>query len=411
MSSDPYFTEFTIPTGLRVYYRYADVPWFHTVIGLHVGHRDDPPGKEGTAHLLEHQLSSGTQGLPLMNPTQLERWIGEQRFELNHGSTNNDVTVYAAKAEVQRANELFDFLHRFVFLPRLDVGFEHDRQIVRHERTTRGSVREREARSARDRAVFGSHRLATTEGCPEDVVLNALTPDDVQAMHRRYYHYRNAVMVVGGGLGIVDLKRVLGDIFTQPYDDRAPRPQPPGIFFEPPRPNFYHSHAKKSVESVSVEYVWHLSPLERRNAYGFVVLRNTLSRLLFDRLRVEEELVYSVGVHQGFNIDRVHLVISTKVRPENVDRVRAIIEHTMRNVEGLRANFDDDRKRTVLTILFEDNHIAGQISNATHEINIFGMPLSPQERVGVFESLQERDLDPFVDLLAPERAYVELYEH
>jgi zinc protease len=84
--------EFRLENGLRVVVqRDARQPLFAFVVSYEVGHRDDPPGFEGLAHLVEHLSFRGSRHLaPYQGLYELER-VGALD---KNGATGPDNTVY-----------------------------------------------------------------------------------------------------------------------------------------------------------------------------------------------------------------------------------------------------------------------------------------------------------------------------
>ena len=60
---DPYaeLQRFQLSNGLSVYLGTWNRPWLKAAMMVHSGAREDPEGKEGTAHFLEHLLIENVQ--------------------------------------------------------------------------------------------------------------------------------------------------------------------------------------------------------------------------------------------------------------------------------------------------------------------------------------------------------------
>jgi zinc protease len=91
--------EFRLQNGLRVLVqRDARQPLVAFVVSYEVGHRDDPPGYEGLAHLVEHLAFRGSRHLgPYQGMRELEK-IGALR---KNGATGPDNTIYYALLPAQ----------------------------------------------------------------------------------------------------------------------------------------------------------------------------------------------------------------------------------------------------------------------------------------------------------------------
>jgi insulinase (Peptidase family M16) len=80
------FTSTTLPNGLTVYVQPRKVSWVYVGIVVHAGAKEDPPGRQGLAHLVEHLVSENIEGLPF---PMLER-----RFQALGATAHFGMTSY-----------------------------------------------------------------------------------------------------------------------------------------------------------------------------------------------------------------------------------------------------------------------------------------------------------------------------
>ena len=85
--------EFTLRNGIHVIaVRRRDVPVFSAYIGVKAGGIDEPPGKSGLAHMLEHMAFKGT---PEIGTSQEFSMIYERNGAQGlNASTSKDMTNY-----------------------------------------------------------------------------------------------------------------------------------------------------------------------------------------------------------------------------------------------------------------------------------------------------------------------------
>lgn len=184
-------------------------------VWYHVGSKDEPPGKNGFAHLFEHVMFQGSKNVGEdMFFKYLERAGASER----NGTTNTDRTNYF---ETVPANELPLVLwlesDRMGFL--LDhadkATFVSQRDVVKNER-----------RQNYENAPYGlvysfivgalypkDHPYhLTTIGTPED--LDAASIDDVRAFFKTFYVTNNATLVVAGDIDKDKTKALVDKYFA-----------------------------------------------------------------------------------------------------------------------------------------------------------------------------------------------------
>lgn len=405
---ETYFTEFKTKSGLRVFHRHVNLPWTAATIFVNVGHRDDPLGKEGCAHLLEHQINSGTETLPRMTPTEFRQWFEDRHFLVNQGSTDIDFTTFGGRCTNEIFGTMLQFLNDFVRRPRLDSNLEHDRAIVRAERIDMIHPRRREANKIRYRAVFGNHRIATVDGLPKDSVLNGLTMDDIRRMHRDFYDLPNMVLVTLGGISTTELEQLVEQIFVQSRPDFIARPRPEPIVFSPPNPTEFHSRIPEGkVGSVKINYSWFGSPSD---AFARALMRICLSDVLLDSVREQARLTYHISARTSRSLDYQETRILTEVTPEKVDETRALIENILRDPDLLVRILPEKQSHAAWQIPLEDQSPTRELRCAIDDIAFGDEPVSSLERAEQFARLTSDEVLREFSMLDPNRAYVEIFE-
>jgi len=218
--------EQTLTNGLKIVL--LEDHW-HPLVGLEVcyrvGSRNDPPGKQGLAHLLEHLTyrSVGVRHEEKATPTEKS---GRAR-----ATTNHDTTCYSAlllRADIGKG--LAAEAERMATLNVSAEDLEREKAIVVKER---GQLVEgdtwRHLLEEVDNVAFRLHPYRfPTSGWPE--TLAPITLDDVRAHFTAYYSPANAVVVAVGDVQSHELLALIETTFgTIPV-----RPLPaPSAFVEP----------------------------------------------------------------------------------------------------------------------------------------------------------------------------------
>ncbi|MFC0387391.1 M16 family metallopeptidase [Muricoccus vinaceus] len=199
-----------MPNGLRVAHvgtRGAPVVAHYLFYGVGAG--DDPQGKSGLAHFLEHMMFKGSARVA---DGEFSRRVAREGGQDN-AFTSRDVTAYHQTVEATRlalvASMEADRL-RAPLYPAATV--EPERAVVLEERRQRTDSSPRARfREAFDAAMWGRQhwRGRPIIGWADEI--RALTRDDILEFHRRWYTPANAVLVVAGAVDEAALRRVVED--------------------------------------------------------------------------------------------------------------------------------------------------------------------------------------------------------
>jgi len=330
--------------------RMADV---HSVaIGFWVGtgSRDEPDHLAGASHFLEHLLFKGT-------PTRTAAAIAEALDEVGgdcNAFTTKEYTAFYVRLLSEHLRLGLDMLADIMEDPSLsrhDVDAERTvilDEILMHADEPADLAAERALG-----ALFPGHPLGRdTLGTAETV--RSTTPEDIRTFFDEQYRPGNLVVTVAGRCRHEDVAAALASRFGARPGGEAPRRVPPGAEVEPlvvvRRPT-EQAHLVLAMRSVSRfdEARWPLSVLN-------VVLGGGLSSRLFQKVREERGLAYSIWSERNGFCDTGCTTVSVGTAPEHVDEVlkivtgeiEALAEHgiTSRELEVAKRNL---RAETLLS--------------------------------------------------------------
>jgi len=171
-----------------------DHPLVATVMLYGVGSVDEPAGKSGLAHLMEHMMFRGTREHPAGAIDSVTGRLGG----LNNAVTTHDTTSYyfvmpAAEWRTPLALEA----DRMVGCELSELAFEAERRIALEERGMLDDDPEALADEELDRIAFGAHPYGRpVVGEREDI--ERLSVEDLRAFYAAHYSPSNAVLVVCG---------------------------------------------------------------------------------------------------------------------------------------------------------------------------------------------------------------------
>jgi zinc protease len=217
---------FILANGLEV----VVIPDRRTPVVTHmvwykVGSADEPPGKSGIAHFLEHLMFKGTASNPGGVFSQMVARIGGQE----NAFTATDYTGYFQRVSRDHLPRLMALeadrmtglvLTDAVVKPELDVVLEEQNQRVAND----PSAQLGEQVTA---ALYLNHpyRRPVIGWRPE---IEKLNREDALAFYRRFYTPNNAVLVVAGDVGVDEVKALAESTYgkVQPTTEIGPRLRP-----------------------------------------------------------------------------------------------------------------------------------------------------------------------------------------
>ena len=218
--------DFRLHSGMRVLVeedRSSPVVGIVNVVG--VGSTDDPPGKEGLAHLVEH-LTFRAKPSPAANMWSLLAQAGGASV---NASTDFDATVFHVQGPRDALADLLTLegLRIVDPLANLDEAtFAIEREVVRNELRQRGETNAIGAVfAAVQKATFpASHPYARPIiGTHES--LSSITLEDARAFAREHYRPSNMTVVINGDVDLARVEKLLGSTWS-PSLNAAPEGGP-----------------------------------------------------------------------------------------------------------------------------------------------------------------------------------------
>ncbi|HWL80196.1 MAG TPA: pitrilysin family protein [Roseomonas sp.] len=211
----------TLPNGLTVVHaENRRAPVVAHYVFYSVGAGEDPQGKSGLAHFLEHMMFKGSEHVP---SGAFSRRVAREGGQDN-AFTSRDVTAYYQNVEASRLSLVAGMEADRMATARFPAEeAEAERQVVLEERrqrvesTPRGRFREEWDAHFWGRQHWRGRPLI---GWPEEVA--ALSRDDMLEFYRRFYTPANATLVVSGAVS----REAVAKLAEEDYGGIQGRPAP-----------------------------------------------------------------------------------------------------------------------------------------------------------------------------------------
>ncbi|MBK1664470.1 peptidase M16 [Rhodospirillum rubrum] len=347
---------FTLQNGMEVVViPNHRVPVVHHMVWYKIGAADEPAGKSGLAHLLEHLMFKGTPTIP---PGEFSKIVARNGGQDN-AFTSSDFTAYFQSIAKDRLPMVMEMeADRMANLRLSEEDFQTEREVVREERRSRTDNEPGELLSERiGQALWGTHpyKNPIIGWEPE---LMALTRADALAFYDRYYAPNNAILVVAGDITAAELKplaeRTYGALPRRDTPQRASLRDPLRALPPPAETVITMHHAQVAQPSFSRRYVAPSAAFDPQGmADALEVLDEILgggsSGRLYKHLVIERGMAVSAGSwYRGEALDwgSFGLYASPRDGVTMADLVAAVDAEVASLLDqGVKAAEVDDAKR------------------------------------------------------------------
>ena len=300
-----------------------------------VGGADDPVGKSGTAHFLEHLMFRGTAEVkPGQYSAEIARVGGEE-----NAYTTEDYTAYHATVAIEHLPLALRLeADRMVNLAITDAVVEPEREVIIEERRQRidndpGAQLGERLRAA----LFLNHpyRIPTIGWAHE---MRGLTAADEAAFYRRWYAPDNAILVVAGDIDLVALRalaeKYFGAIPARGVAERHRLEEPPAL--TPRRVTLESEHVQQAAWVRLYQAPSYHG--DAKSAYALQVLAQILgggpTSRLYRRLVVEDKVATAAGAsYDPDSLDRT--VFSLYISPPSGGRTEPLEQAMSAEIDRL----------------------------------------------------------------------------
>ncbi|HLL67001.1 MAG TPA: pitrilysin family protein [Micromonosporaceae bacterium] len=325
-----------LPNGLRILTE--AIPAMRSVslgFWVGVGSRDERPAMSGASHFLEHLLFKGTRSRSALDiSAQIEAVGGD-----TNAFTTKEYTCYYARvldADLPLAVDVMCDLITDSVLAEADV--ETERGVILEEISMHDDEPGDEVHDVFAEAVYGAHPLGREVAGTVDTI-SAMTRRQIHGFYRRRYTPPAMVLSAAGNLDHARLVKLVRAAFHRAGVDTPAKPNP-----------VRGSSARVPVrggqvlvrpkESEQAHVILGCPGLHRQDERRFTlgVLNNVLgggmSSRLFQQIREQRGLAYSVYTFSSHYTDSGLFGVYTGCAPGKVDEVLSITREELARVRA-----------------------------------------------------------------------------
>ena len=308
-----------------------------------VGGRDEPDDAAGASHFLEHLLFKGTAE---RTAREIAVAIDAVGGDMNAYTSREHTAFYArvpAPAYPMGLRLLLDVLAAPALRPNEVDG---EREVILEELAAAEDDPDDVVHTRLAEALFPGHPLGR-EVLGEEATIEALSRDAIAAFHERWYRSTNIVVAAAGAIDHDELCAAVDGFLGDRDPGAAPLRNAP---VDPPVARVVAPHPGEQAHlALGWRAVDQDDPERYPLAFANYVLGGGMASRLFQAVREERGLAYSIFSSTALHADAGALTVSAATSPARAAEVLTVIEA---EIDGLLAGgVTDEEHRTALGYL------------------------------------------------------------
>jgi predicted Zn-dependent peptidase len=398
------FQRTTLPNGLTVLSEM--VPGVRSVAfgaWVRAASVHEPRDRMGVSHLLEHMVFKGTRSRSAKDIALSLEVLGGSL----DAYTAREHTSYQARVLDEHLDQAADVIGDLVFRPVLrssDLALE--RKVVLEEISMVDDTPDDLVFELHNEAMWGEHPYGYSILGTRDTV-GALGVHELRDLHERAYHPWNIVVAAAGN---VEHDQLLAALERTGWADVPRGAESPIVSPEPSAAPASARHVERDTAQTHVVFgsptVRHGNPRRYVVALVSLMLGGGMSSRLFQRVREELGLAYSVYTFQSFHVDTGMHGVYVGTAPETArDAADAIRDELARVASESfpREEIAQGKSQLRGQVLLSLESVSSRMYRAA-AVELYGEPFKPLDEVlAVIDRISDDDVAAACrDFFAPE---------
>ena len=388
--------ETTLPGGLL--FLSEQLPYIRSIalgLAFDVGGRDDPPGSAGIAHLIEHMVFKGT-------PERTARDISIQAEQLGadlNAFTDKEQTLFVGRFPGDQQGPVTELLAGIVRAPAFEAGeLAKEKEVISEEIRSAEEDPDSRAANLMFRQFYGDHPMGEPVVGTHEAVAG-VDVDRLRSIYSERYHFGSGIAVAVGDVDHDRLAEKLVDSLAgwERHEPLQRAPAAPAVVSRV-------AETRGDLSQVYLCLARPAFPFGDSRRYALSTLNNVLgggmSSRLFQRLREDEGLVYSVSsfteLYGDSGLVGVYFVTDRRKLERCVDVLREEFDR-LRRERVSREEFDRALVMTRSSMLLGLESPFTRMVRLARTHQLLGRHLTIDETLAGYERLTLEDVNGLVD--------------
>jgi predicted Zn-dependent peptidase len=338
-------------------------------VWIDTGSRDEAPGEYGLSHFVEHMLFKGT---PLMNAREIAEAFDYMGADINAATGREHTSIYSRALEehIDRAVEIVMDMARNSLMESGEIDSE--RQVVLEEINMHYDSPDEMVHDYLANTLWGDHPIGHSVLGEIDTIRNL----DREKLSKFFASRYVASRLVVSAAGAVEHERMceLVERLTEGIDTGEPALRDDGLDI-PSTGKYIH---RKDTEQAHVSIGARGLPRRHPDRFALSVLDNILggsmSSRLFQKVREEMGLVYSIYSFSGLFLGMGMVGVYFGTHPSQAERVMGLVEEELllARDQGFSARELDRAKNHIKGSLLISNEDSGNRMNRIAKAEMSG---------------------------------------
>ncbi len=383
-----------LSSGVRVISEYIPTAQsFSLGVWAEVGSRHERPREHGAAHFLEHIVFRGT---PTRSAKRIATELESLGAYLNAFTTKDHICLYvrALTRHFEKSLAvLADVAQNPLFAPR---DLEKERAVILEEMRSLEDEPEEEVADLLDLSLFGAHPLAhPISGTPESV--SAITREDLQAFHKRFFHPKNLVVAIAGNIDHNTACILAESLFARRTERFRKRSIiPPTIM--PPQ----YQEITRAVQQAHIHWGIAFPELGDKDYYTLSIINmlfgDGMSSRLNQTIREKHSLAYTVYSAIGDMTDATTITLYAATEAKNRTKTEQLLRHEIDKLVNhaiSKAEFQRAKEQLKSNIIIGLESLSGRMNMLEKSEFYLGRYESAEEKLAWIDSISLAETNTF----------------
>jgi len=437
---EPYDFETVHIEGVPVHFKHIPTAsCMHMRLAFKYGAIHDAPGKEGTAHFLEHMIFDGSSMFKDEHETQ--EFGKNIMLDSLNAYTGLFELVLTGKCLPVHLETTLAGLWSMILSPKLTrESWAHEQKVILQEAWGRFLNEKRieyikKERANNMRSLPDRMRIASSLGWPETI--SAITHEDITLAHKTFFIKENIELYILGNFETIPggtdrlIEMLQAYIQAMPSGTPAKSPFTPSEIVGPVKSVFDHTYSEiglseRQQASINIESTRPRSPLTlskptvstqgpeanlHAHLSALTLASDLIGDLVFRKLRLENSWCYGAGAHSAINPDSLGFSVVSQIDFNHIDDALGIIQKIIDDIKNghYRQDFEHTKRLAIDNTIARERSSHSILDAAVESMTINGRIIPLREYLLQIADVQFEDVQKLVaDYFAPEYTFTEI---